>query len=69
MTENKVQGEGLTYELFNLNKIQDMANNISNIPFKIDIDLLNYITGEKGKNMVLLMNPYTRDIFAYIKKY
>lgn len=37
---------GTTSELFNDNKIYDMVNNISSIPYKINTDLLNYITGE-----------------------
>lgn len=58
---------GTTSELSNDNKFYDMVNNISNIPFKINTDLLNYITGE-GEKHNLLLNPYTKHKFSDLNK-
>lgn len=49
------------------NKIYDMVNNISNTPFRINLDLLNYINTESEKHNLLII-PYAKHKFADVEK-
>ena len=61
------QAYALTSTLSVDNKIYSLVNNISNIPFKINQDLLDYINNEGIKHN-LLIDPYAKHKFEDLNK-